>query len=86
MWTTAAVAILTGVIWIVKYILSFFTAEAKLRRLELWRERLKTRAAVEAERLEAAKRRIDLEPDKTGQDLVDDLNEKFKGGGDAPKP
>jgi hypothetical protein len=84
--TTAGLAAIGGLITIVKFILAQFSAEAKLRRLELWLERKRTAMAVEAERLEATNNRIDREPDKTGQELVDKLNEQFKGDHDAPKP
>lgn len=76
---TAALAVLGALLTIIKMILGHFSPESKLRRLELWLERKKTAAAVEAQRLEATNSRIDREPDKAGQDLVDRLNEQFGG-------
>lgn len=84
MFTGSGLAIITALgalLKLINFITGEFSPESKLRRLELWLERKKTAAAVEAERLEATNRRIDKEPDKTGQALVDDLNEKFKGEG-----
>ena len=82
MMASAVVAILGALLTIIKFVIGHFSPESKLRRLELWLERKKTAAAVESERLEATNNRIDREPDKAGQDLVDKLNDQF-GGGDA---
>lgn len=75
---SAGLAAIGAIFAVLKFILGEFSPESKLRRWELWYERKKASAQVEAERQVAANERIDNAPDKTGQDLVDDLNEKFK--------
>jgi hypothetical protein len=72
-------AIIGGFFTVLKFVIGQFSPESRLRRWELWYERKKTADAVEANRLDAANNRIDKEPDKTGQDLLNDLNEKFDG-------
>ena len=74
----AILIIIGGFFAVLKFVIGQFSPESKLRRWELWYERKKTAAAVEAQRQEATNSRIDKEPDKHGEDLLDDLNEKFK--------
>lgn len=81
----ALLPLLTGLVAVAKWIAAYFSDSSKLRRLELWLERQKSRVEVERERLLAAYGRIEREPPKGGQDLLDDLNKKFGGGGDAAK-
>lgn len=57
---------------------TYFSDTSVLHRLQLALERQSVRASVERERLIAANKRIDAAPDKTGQDLTDSLNDKFK--------
>lgn len=63
---------------LVKWWLNYVSDSSVLRRLQLSLEAQKARMEVEAERLLRAYDRIQAEPDKTGQDLTDSLNEKFK--------
>ncbi len=60
----------------------FFSASARLRKWELWAAEGKARAASERDRQKATEDRIDKEPLKSGQELIDDLNRK---SGDADK-
>lgn len=77
--TAGILAIIGGFFTVLKFFIGQFSPESKLRRWELWYERQKTANAVEAGRLDATNARIDKEPDKTGQELLDDLNAKFDG-------
>lgn len=63
----------------------FFSPSATLKRWEEWAIQRKTRTEDERARLKAEEERIDKEPPKTGQDLVDELNKKF-GEGEEKKP
>ena len=81
----ALLPLLTGLVAIVKWIAAYFSDSSTLRRLQLYLERQKARVEVERERLGATYERIDREVPKTGADVVEDLNRKFGGGGDAPK-
>lgn len=57
----------------------FWSPSARLQRIQL---SLATRIQAmkdEKARLKATEDRIDKEPQKTGQDLIDDLNKKFPG-------
>lgn len=76
---TGALAILGVLVTGARWVLGFFSDSAKLRRLELWLERTKAKGESERERQRADNERIDQQPNKTGQDLIDDLNQKFKG-------
>lgn len=78
MWFTGALAIIGAAISIIGWALRLFSPTARLHRLELWLERQRTASNVESARQEVENERIDRQPDKTGQDLVDDLNEKFR--------
>lgn len=82
----ALIPLLTGLAAVVKWIAGYFSDTSALHRLQLYLERQKARAQVERERLLATYARIDREPAKDGDALLDDLNDKFKGPGDAPKP
>lgn len=82
----ALIPILSAVSAAIKWIASYFGDSASLHRLELRLERWKAKAQVERERLLATYVRIDREPKKDGAALIEDLNEKFKGPEDAPKP
>lgn len=73
------ITILSGLAAGVKWLSNYFGDSAVLRRLLLSIERQKGRAEVERERLLRAYERIDAGPDKTGQDLLDDVNRKLDG-------
>lgn len=73
------IPLLSGAIALLKWWSNYFSDSSVLRRLQLALERQKARMEVEAERLLRAYERIDSEAAKTGPDLVDALNEKFKG-------
>lgn len=77
----ALLPILTGLAAGVRWIAGYFSDSSALRRLQLWLERQKSRAEVEAERLRAAYGRIQNEPKKADKELEDDLNKKFGGDG-----
>lgn len=72
------IPLISGAIALVKWWLSYVSDSSVLRRLQLYLERQKARAEVEAERLLRAYDRIDSEASKSGEDLTDALNEKFK--------
>lgn len=59
----------------------FFSPSAKLARWEKWAAEGKAAARAEKDRLRATEDRIDKEPPKSGQDLIDELNKKS-----GPKP
>lgn len=82
----ALIPLLTGLATIVGWITGYFSDTSKLNRLNLYLERQKARAEVERERLLSTYGRIDREPAKVDDALLDDLNVKFKDPGDAPKP
>ena len=69
---TVAISIL-GVL--VSLYRQFWSDSAILKRLELKLVELKARQDVEAERLRATYERIDREPEQSGQELADRLNE-----------
>lgn len=72
------IAILSLFIGIVRWVYTtFFSKNAKADAILAWAERSKARAEAERDRLRAANSRIDAEPPKTGQDLVDKLNQEF---------
>lgn len=73
------ITILSGLAAGVKWLSNYFGDSAVLRRLLLSIERQKGRAEVEKERLLRAYDRIDHDPDKTGQELLDDVNRKLDG-------
>jgi hypothetical protein len=56
---------------------TFFSKNAKVDAIIAKAERGKARLKAERDRLRAANTRIDAEPPKTGQDLVDKLNQEF---------
>jgi hypothetical protein len=68
------VSIAAGVVYILTQIAKFFSAESWKRRKQVAEAEREGREGVERERLEATYRRIDAEPPKSGQDLLDDLN------------
>lgn len=72
------IPLISGAVALLKWFSAYFSDSGVLRRLQLYLERQKARAEVEAERLLRAYDRIDTTQDKTGQDLLDDLNGKFK--------
>ena len=76
---SAIIAILGGLATGVKWLAAYFGDSSVLRRLQLSLERQKARQEVERERLLRTNERIDHEPDKTGQDLLDDVNDKLEG-------
>ena len=85
MWLTGLVTLLG----IVSKVLEMFGPRAKLARLELALARAKERLALEAQQLQATYHRIEKEPDQTGQDLIDTLNQtskKLRGGSGRPHP
>lgn len=72
------IAILSLFIGIVRWVYTtFFSKNAKADAILAWAERSRARAEAERDRLRAANSRIDAEPPKTGQDLVDKLNQEF---------
>lgn len=77
MWLSLAL----GLVSLLRYVASWFSAESTLRRLELRLERRRAAEAVEAERLEATFRRIEAEPPRTPQAMLDRLKKHF-----GPKP
>lgn len=56
---------------------TFFSKNARADAVLAWVERGKARLKAERDRLRAANTRIDREPPKTGQDLIDKLNKEF---------
>ena len=75
---TLVVGILGALLTIAKLAWSLFSPKARLRHLELWIERQKALNQSESSRQDDDNARIDTQPPKTGQELLDDLNEKFK--------
>lgn len=74
------IALASFAIGILRWIYTtFFSKNAKADAMLAWAERQKARLVAERDRLRAAEKRIDAEPPKQGQDLVDDLNQKFGG-------
>ena len=55
---------------------TFFSKNAKVDAILAWSERKKAQLVAERDRLRAANTRIDQEPQKSGQELIDDLNKK----------
>lgn len=76
---TAILGIVGLLLTIARLIWGVFSPASRLRRLELWLERRKAHGEAERERQAADNARVDAEPDKTGQDLVDKLNDEFGG-------
>jgi hypothetical protein len=56
---------------------TFFSKNAKADAVLAWVERGKERLRAERDRLRAANTRIDKEPPRKGQDLIDKLNQEF---------
>jgi hypothetical protein len=54
--------VLAAIVAVAKWLASYFSAEARLRRREVDEARAQGREAVEAERLESTYRRIQAEP------------------------
>ena len=79
------IPLLSGAIALLKWWSNYFSDSSVLRRLQLALERQKARMEVEAERLLRAYERIDSETAKTGEDLVDALNDKFKAPRSQPR-
>ncbi len=73
------ITILSGLAAGVKWLSNYFGDASILRRLQLKIERMRGRAEVEKERLLRSYERIDAEPDKTGKDLLDSVNDKLEG-------
>jgi cell division protein FtsB len=74
------IALASFAIGILRWIYTtFFSKNAKADAMLAWAERQKARLVAERDRLRAAIKRIDAEPPKQGQDLIDDLNRKFGG-------
>lgn len=72
------IALFSLFIGIVRWVYTtFFSKNAKADAILAWAERSKERLKAERDRLRAANKRIDAEPPKTGQDLVDKLNQEF---------
>lgn len=74
------VPLLSLAVVVFKWLSNYFSDSSVLRRMQLAVERQKARVEVEAERLLRSYDRIDTESPKVGQDLVDDLNQRFKLG------
>lgn len=55
----------------------FFSASAKWQRMHDWLVAKQAQYKAEWDRLRASYHRIDAEPKKTGQVLIDALNDKF---------
>lgn len=51
---------------------------ARWRTYTVWRARQEGKVESERDRLKAADRAIQAEPDKTGKDLQDDVNDTFR--------
>lgn len=77
MWTT----ILSGIVAVLVWVASWFSAESRLHRLELRLAERKAREAVEAERLKATYDRIEREKPRTPEETLRELQKRFKGGG-----
>ncbi|OFV86873.1 MAG: hypothetical protein A3J75_00145 [Acidobacteria bacterium RBG_16_68_9] len=74
-------AILTlggGLVAILKWLAEYFSAGSQLKRREVAEARRHGQEAVEAERLRATYARIDREPAKTGDALVEEINRKLR--------
>lgn len=72
------IALISLFIGVVRWIYTtFFSKNAKADAILAWAERSRERLKAERDRLRAANSRIDAEPPKTGQDLVDKLNQEF---------
>jgi type II secretory pathway component PulM len=67
----------SGAISLMQFLyVTFWSPSAKLQKIQEW---IAARLAVlkaEKDRQKATEDRIDKEPPKTGQDLIDDLNKK----------
>lgn len=72
-------SILAGLAAAVRWLASYFSAEARLKRKELAEERRKGKEAVEAERLDATYQRIEGEPPRSAEETVEELNRRFGG-------
>lgn len=75
MWVSVLSSILTLVMALYRQL---WSEPAQLKRLQLKLASVKARQEVEAERLKAAYQRIEGEPFKGGQDLVDSLARSVK--------
>jgi hypothetical protein len=75
---TAVISLLGLLATAIKWVANWTSDGSVLRRLQLKIEHEKGRREVERERLRRTYDRIDQEPPKTGDDLGDSLNDKFK--------
>ena len=75
---TAVITLLGLVATGLKWFANWTSDGSRLRRLLLAVEHEKGRREVERERLRRTYERIDQEPPKTGDDLGESLNDKFK--------
>ncbi len=74
------IALISLVLGIARWVFTtFFSKNAKADAILAKVERGKARLEAERDRLRAANKRIDSEPPKTGQDLIDKLNDEFGG-------
>lgn len=75
---TALIGIASILIATIRWVYTtFFSKNAKADAVLAWVERGKARLKAERDRLRATNTRIDAEPPKTGQDLIDKLNQEF---------
>lgn len=72
------VALIMALVSALRWLLSWFSAEARLARLEVTLAERKGREAVEAERLRATYDRIEREKPRTPEETLRELQKRFK--------